>query len=341
MRRTRERSTTRGVTLADVARYAGVSSAVVSYVINDGPRPVAPATAERVRHAVAVLGYRPNSHARALSTGSTGILGLILPESSNPFFGEYHDVLYQTATDAGVALLTAGSAGRADTERRLIDDLARRNVDGIVVVSSMTQTDVPSLRHPGLPILFLNCPFPVPGYRTLGPNAADGARRIVDHLLDVHHHEQVAFIAGETAAHEPEQRERGWREAHHTHRRPNGPLVRTPFTLDGGYAAAQALLARPERPTAIFVSSDLQAYGVLHAILDHDLRIPQDIAVVSFDGTTISAHTWPPLTVVQQPLHIMAGTAITGILDSAPPEHTLFDMDLVIRQSCGCGAGSR
>ena len=132
------------VTLADVARLAGVSSAVVSYVINNGPRPVAPATAERVQHAIDVLEYRPNTHARALMTGTTGILGLIHPGTGNPFFGEYQDVMYQTASRAGIALLTASSAGRADTERDLIEDLARRDVDGILVVTSMVQSDLSS-----------------------------------------------------------------------------------------------------------------------------------------------------------------------------------------------------
>src|SRR6476620_4258693 len=123
----------RNVTLADVARYAGVSSAVVSDVVNDGPRPVAPATADRVRNAISVLGYRPNSHARALISGRTGILGLIHPGTANPFFGEYNDVLDEVATRNGVALLNTNSAGDATTERALIESLARRSVDGIVV----------------------------------------------------------------------------------------------------------------------------------------------------------------------------------------------------------------
>lgn len=327
---------TRRVTVTDVARYAGVSSAVVSYVLNDGPRPVAPATADRVRDAIAVLGYRPNSYARALTTGSTGILGLVVPETSNPFFGEFNDVLQNSATGAGLALLTASSGGRFDTERHLVDQLAARNVDGLIVVTSMTRSDVSSLRDPGLPIIYLNCPFAVPGQRTLGPDALDGARRVVEHLLRVHQHRSVAFIAGEGPAREPEERELGWRAAHRSARTTPGPLVRTAFTVEGGYAAARTLLAGPDRPRAIFVDSDLQAHGVMHAIRDADLRIPQDVAVVSFDGTTLSAHTWPPLTVVRQPLLAMAEAAVTRVLDGGPPLHTLFDMDLVIRGSCGC-----
>jgi LacI family transcriptional regulator len=324
------------VTLADVARLAGVSSAVVSYVINNGPRPVAPATAKRVQHAIDVLEYRPNTHARALMTGSTGILGLIHPGTGNPFFGEYNDVIYQTASRAGIALLTATSAGRADTERDLIEDLARRNVDGILVVTSMVQSDLSRLHDPRLPLVFLNCPFAIPGHRTIGPDGTGGARSVVSHLLIAHKHRQVALIAGQTSGYEPDDRELGWRDAHKAHRRTEGPKVRAAFTLDAGYDATRGLLARRDRPTAIFVSSDLQTYGAMHAIHEHQLRIPEDIAVASFDGNAGSAHTWPPLTLVQQPVQAMAEAAMAAMLIGEPPTHTLFEMDLILRRSCGC-----
>ena len=323
----------RNVTLADVARYAGVSSAVVSYVVNNGPRPVAPATADRVREAIAVLGYRPNSHARALVSGRTGILGLIHPGTANPFFGEYNDILYEVATRHGIALLNTNSAGDTTTERALIESLARRSVDGIVVMTSMSPSDIPQLHDPGIPILFVDCPFPIPGHRTIGPNSVAGARRVVEHLIVVHGHRDIAFIAG---AAEPEEREQGWREALRVHGLPDGPLVRTNYGLDGGHAGARTLVSGPDRPDAIFVASDLQAYGALHAIHEEQVRIPQDVAVVSFDGNTESAHTWPPLTIVRQPLAAMAEAAIAGILGTGSPRHDLFDMDLIVRQSCGC-----
>jgi len=203
-------------------------------------------------------------------------------------------------------------------------------------MTSMTRADVAKLPDPGVPMVFLNCPFPIPGYLAIGPHAMDGARRIVEHLLTVHHHQQVAFIAGETGDPDPEDRERGWRDALRAHGRTDGPMIRTSFTLDGGYDAAQSMLNMAARPTAIFASSDLQAYGVLHAIHDQGLRIPDDVAVVSFDGTAESAHAWPPLTLVQQPLTTMAEAAISGLLGHDQPGHTLLDMNMIIRQSCGC-----
>ena len=331
----------RNVTLADVARYAGVSPAVVSYVINDGPRRVAPATADRVRDAIDVLGYRPNSSARALRTGTTGMLGLVLPGTSNPFFGEYADVIYDAAAGAGLALLTASSAANVRTEHRLIEDLARHNVDGILVATMMTKADISSLRHPGLPIVLINCPFAVPGYRTLGPDAVAGARAVVDHLLSVHGHHSVALITGEASVHEPEAREAGWRDALRSHGRPDGLLVRTAFTRAGGYEAAKRVLAGADRPTAIFVSSDLQAFGVLRAIREQGLDVPGDLALVTFDGIEESAFSWPPLTLTQQPLQAMAEAAISALLGANNAAHDLFPMELIIRQSCGCGNNGR
>ena len=324
----------RPATLADVARFARVSTAVVSYVINDGPRPVAPATAERVRQAVQILGYRPNRHAQALMRGSVGILGLIHPGTSNPFFGEFNDVLYRTAAAAGIGLLTATSAGNVKTERQLMESMASRSLDGIIVTTSMVPADVPTLTDPGIPMVFLDCPFPIPGYTTIGPAASDGIRRLVDHLITTHGHRNIGFIAGDTGSADPEDRELGWRQALQTHRLPTGPRIRTSFHLEGGYDGAKHLLDQPDRPTAIVASSDLQATGALHAIHEHGLRIPEDIAVTGFDGTRGTAHTWPPLTVVRQPMQAMAAAAISSF--QAEPSHTLYPMELVTRRSCGC-----
>ena len=122
------RSNGKVVTRADVARLAGVSTAVVSYVVNDGPRPVAPHTASRVRDAIELLGYRPNLTARALKLGTTGILGLVVPDSSNPFYAELGLEIERAASANGAALLIASSNSDLDLEARLIGDLAGRQL---------------------------------------------------------------------------------------------------------------------------------------------------------------------------------------------------------------------
>ena len=109
------------------------------------------------------------------------------------------------------------------------------------------------------------------------------------------------------------------------------------WSREGGYQGGHRLLSSPNPPRAIFASSDLQAVGLLRAAHERGLRVPQDLAVIGFDGTKESEFCWPPLTVVAQPIREMARKAVQLVLDEPPPEgYTPFDGELVIRQSCGC-----
>ena len=123
------RQVRRPVTRADVARYAGVSTAVVSYVMNDGPKPVAAATAARVRRAIEVLGYRPNLSARALRSGSTRMLALVVSDISNPFFADYALQVQAEAGSRGYAVLMANAHGDPAMESQIVDDLIDRIMD--------------------------------------------------------------------------------------------------------------------------------------------------------------------------------------------------------------------
>ena len=109
------------------------------------------------------------------------------------------------------------------------------------------------------------------------------------------------------------------------------------WSREGGYEAGHRLLSSSNPPTAIFASSDLQAVGLLRAAHERGLRVPEDLAVIGFDGTKESEFCWPPLTVVAQPIQEMARTAVQLVLDDQRPQgHTSFAGELVLRQSCGC-----
>jgi LacI family transcriptional regulator len=280
----------RPVTRDDVARYAGVSSAVVSYVINNGPRPVAAPTAARVRAAIDLLGYRPNLNARALRVGSTRTLGLVLSDIVNPFFGELTLAIQTEAAAVGYAVLITNSHADAGTEYRAVDDLIGRQVDGLVLASADEPAEsLARLRRYGIAAILVDCAAPVPGYASLGPDAVGGARVAVDHLIEVH-------------------------------------------------AAARRLLAARNPPGAVFASSDLQGVGVLRAARDLGLRVPEDVAVVAFDGTPESEYAWPPMTVARQPVREMAVRAVQRLIARDRPDlvHESFPMHLIVRQSCGC-----
>jgi len=326
----------RSVTRADVARYAGVSSAVVSYVINNGPKPVAPATAARVRNAIDTLGYRPNLSARALKRGTTQMLGLVLHDSSNPFFASLALEITDEAARRGYVVLVINS--RSDVEeRRALDDLVGRQVDGVIVAS--TRPEAFGLMHhaSSVPAVLIDSAAPVPGYPSLGPDTLIAARTVVDHLIEVHGHTSIGMLVGNDGA-DVDSREMGWQDALRAAGLPDGPIARVPFGREGGYAGGRRLLGARNRPTAVFASSDLLAVGLLKAIREHGLAVPDDIAVVSFDGTKESEYCTPPLTVVRQPIREMAIRAVTRVLadDVAAGGHEKFAMELVVRESCGC-----
>jgi LacI family transcriptional regulator len=324
-------------TRGDVARYAGVSTAVVSYVINDGPRRVAPETAARVRAAIEILKYRPNVNARALKRGFTEMLGVVLPDITNPFFAEYARALEIAAVAHGHVLVVATSDGEEANERRIVSDLANRHVDGLIIATVLPPSGFRAVALPGRPTVLINCSTPFAGYPAVGPASQEGARALVDHLIDVHGHESVALIMGESSEPVPEPRERGWSEAFQARDLPPGPIVRTSFSRHGGHQAAGRLLGWATRPSAIFTASDQLCSGALRAIREAGLRCPDDIAVVSFDGTSEAEYCWPPLTVARQPIQKMAEAAVSAILNpGSAAEYQRFDTEIVIRESCGC-----
>ena len=328
----------RPATRADVARYAGVSTAVVSYVVNEGPRRVAPETAARVRAAIEILNYRPNVNARALKKGSTEMLGVVLPDIANPFFAEYARALEVAAAARGYVLVVANSDADEAYESRIVSDLSNRHVDGLLIRTVLPPSGFRAMTLPGHPIVLIDCPTRFPGYTAVGADAREGAQVLVDHLITVHGHQSIPLITGDESSTAP--REQGWGDAFQAHDLPPGPIVRTSFSLHGGYEAAQRLLSWPARPTAIFAASDQICTGALKAIREAGLRCPEDIAIVSYDGTTESDYCWPPLTVARQPIQAMAEAAVAAVLNLGSTEaYQRFKTELIIRESCGCGRG--
>lgn len=325
-------------TRMDVALRAGVSTAVVSYVINSGPRPVAAQTRQRVLDAIQVLGYRPNAAARALKLRSTEMIGLVTPDNSNPLFAELSRAIEEAAYDLGYALLLTNSAGRPSLEQKQLRNLASRQVDGLLLVSETPSPDLSELIDAGVPVILLNRAEGLEGVSSIGVDFKHAAQLGVEHLIG-HGHTSIGLVVGLDGIGSSRERETGWRDALRLAGLPEGPIARTEFTRDGGYEAGKRLLESANAPTAIFASSDMQAVGVLRALHEAGVAVPEGIAVVSFDGSPESEFTWPPLTVVQQPVQDMARDAVLSLVTSSTlvgAHHVMYKAKLVIRRSCGC-----
>ncbi len=319
------------VTRNDVAEYAGVSTAVVSYVVNEGPRRVSPETRERVLTAIRVLGYRPNATARALRMGTTRTFGLITPDGGNPLFAELAKAIDKEASARGYVVLQTSADGDPDTEHAKIAELLTRQVSGLVLVAP---TEDPDLSDVDVPIVAINRELPAAS--SVRSQYREGARQGVEHLIG-HGHRTVGLVIGHTRDGRPPERELGWRDALEHAGLEVGPIARTTFSRRGGYDAGRELLAATNRPTAIFASSDLQAVGVLRAIHEAGLNVPDDLAVLAFDGTAETEYSWPPLSVVRQPLEQLAHQAVTRLIDGRDAvEAVTCPTELILRRSCGC-----
>ena len=186
------------VTRKDVARYAGVSTAVVSYVVNGGPKTVAPATEAKVQDAIRVLGYRPNAAARALKLGSSETIGLVIPDNSNPFFSLLAHAVEDAAGELGYALFLTNSDGDLAKERRHIRNLAARQVDGVVLASVLFEPDLADLESAEIPSVLLSHSEEPAGFNSVGVDLAAGARIAVEHLIG-HGHTNIGLAMGTNA----------------------------------------------------------------------------------------------------------------------------------------------
>lgn len=329
-------------TILQVAKRAGVSPTTVSHVVNH-TRFVSAEVTERVRAAMQELGYQPNALARSLRRGETHTLGLILPNSANPFFAEIGRTIEREAFQAGYSVVLCNSEDDARKELVYADVLSKKQVDGMIFAATGEQSEaVLNLMRQGLPLILID--REVPGVETdvvLTENRLGGwqaARRLA--MLG---HRRMACIAGPAHLSSSTDREAGFLEGLEQAGigRDSVRIERGDFHPDSGYQAGYRLLSGANgRPTAIFCCNDLMAFGLYHAADELGLRIPQDVAVIGFDDIDLSCYLNPPMSTVRQP-KLEIGQAVIAMLlgrikdHTLPPRRVVFETALVIRGSCG------
>jgi LacI family transcriptional regulator len=329
----------------DVARLSGVSTAVVSYVLNDGPRPVAAETRERVLTAMRELNYRPNASARALTTQKTHVLGLLVPDISNPFFAEFGRTVQNQAFERGYSLLLGETSSDPARERSQVSSMLEREVDGLAVFGIQDVGIVELLSTSEVPLVSMDWQLSGQPVATVMVDDYRASRDAVAHLA-WHGHREIGYVGGPGELLVSQDRYRGWSDEMRE-RFPDldlaGLAYESPHTREGGYGVALRVLGEDGRPSALFVGADIQAVGVLHACYEKGVAVPGDLAIVSFDGTKESAFSAPPLTSVRLPIDEMAALALDKLLaqgESGLDVHTVVQHSLVLRDSCGCGQSS-
>jgi LacI family transcriptional regulator len=305
------------VTIRDVAKSAGVSTATVSHVINQS-RFVSPAVVRRVQRVIKTLGYQPNALARSLRNRNTSTLGLVLPDSSNPFFAEVARGIEDYAFKQGYNVIFGSSEGDLEKEKIYLRVFLEKQVDGVIFVAAgESAQNIRQVLSERLSLVVVDREFKnvVADYVTA--DNRHGGFLATEHLIRLGHR-VIACIAGPSAATPSADRVTGYRDALKAHSiRFDSRLVkRGDFQPASGFAVTQSLLAKSgPRPTAIFACNDMMALGALAAIGKMGLRVPRDVAVIGFDDIALASFTSPALTTIQQPKNEMGKLAAQILIE--------------------------
>lgn len=338
------------VSRADVARRAGVSPSVVSYVINGGPRGVAPSTAARVRRAITELGYRPNGIASALRGGATRTVGFLGQASMDPWSVSVNRAVAAALLPLGYVLLSGFAEFNRATEDRYLQAFTDRRVDGLIVTSATYLRRIKQDHFDGRPIITLDdCGF-ARGATSVHAEPVKDARYAVAHLQR-HGHTRIACVSTVSNPFLGSGHEHGWRAQQNarSYSAESGLLTRTESSLAGGRKAAMSLLrngigshiSAEIQPTAMFMSSIEQASGAIHACHTLGLRVPQDIAIVAAGSTRENSFSGLAVTAMREPVDAIAAAIVDYLratfAGGQPKRADLgYTGNLVVARTCGC-----
>jgi DNA-binding LacI/PurR family transcriptional regulator len=321
--------------MVDVATAAGVSMQTVSRVAN-GAENVLPATRARVEDVMRQLGYRPNHAARALRSGRTKNIGVIVFTLSS--FGNMRtlEAVVNAAAQAKYSISLMSAANRTQSEvAAAFARLREQAVDGaLVIVESHILDQAEVELPPDLPVVVIDSSTHS-DHSLVDTDQLLGARQATEHLLSLGHH-TVWHISGPEGSFSADRREAGWRETLEAAGRPVPPVLQGDWTTEAGYAVGMELARRPE-VTAVFASNDQMALGLLRACHELGRPVPSSMSVVGFDDMKESDSFWPPLTTVHQYFDDVGRQGIALLLEAIEhtkePRQVVIPTTLVIRES--------
>jgi len=328
-------------TIKQVAFRAGVSSATVSHVIN-GTRYVSETVRERVQKTLNELDYHPNALARSLRSGYTQTLGLILPDSANPFFAEVGHSIEIAAFEAGYSVILCNTENDFEKESLYIDVLTKKQVDGLIFVTTGDRSDsVKKLVEMKIPTVVMDRDFPGLKLDIVAADNLQGGYLATQHLISLGH-KRIGCITGPSGINPSARRITGYQQALRDANLVVEPelIVSGDFHPESGWKLGRTMLSEKNAPKAIFACNDLMAMGVLRAATELGLQVPGDLAMVGYDDIELASYTNPPLTTVKQPKFEMGVAALNFLISriqnkQSAPQSVLLPVSMVIRSSCG------
>lgn len=319
--------------LADVAERAGVTKSIASRVLNKSPSlSIRPETRERVVAAARDLDYRPHAGARALAAAEARSLALLLPDLTNPTYSRIVRGAFRRAQRHGYVLLISEDDGTQLIEQSFTDLVGTGRVDGLIVASAEIGSSISEeLRRLRVAHVFVNRAS-AGSQRNVTMDLPLASAAAVAHLVGLGHTE-IGHIAGPTRTSPAVERERGFREAAAQHALTSTRIARGEFSEAGGSQATHTLMDAHPELTALYVGTLPQAIGSLHALRERNLRIPEDVSVISFDDLPLAEYLNPPLTSISMPLVELGEGAVDALiaqLGGAEPHDVVVSTEPVV-----------
>jgi len=331
--------------MRDVAREAGVSVNTVSRALSGKPD-VSPNTRARILKIAERLGYRPNRLARGLRSNKTFTIGVVVTDIANPFFGALVKGVEEAARKSNYSIILQDTDEDYEREKEAIQVMLAERVDGLLITPVQTKTEtIEELKEAGLPFVLLGRYFDDLETDYVVTDDVQGGYLATEHLIKLGH-KRIAMINGPLHISSAKERFEGYKRAlaHHGVELDESLVSAGAITMEDGYQAAQALFQRRKRPTAVFCYSDFVAFGVIKAIREYGLRIPDDVAIVGYDDVDFSSYIDVPLTTVRIFKEELGKQAVVLLLEKVQDEvingkndarrgRLKLDVSLIIRES--------
>ena len=309
------------VSIKDIAKVAGVSHTTVSRALR-GSSLISDETTRRIQETALALGYFPNAAAQSLKTNRSQALGVIVSSIDDPYFSEILQGIEEIAQGNHYSLFIAASQRDAERERTIVRSMRQHRVDGIIICSTPFSSErSQQLSKYGVPIVMVNNQAAEEYRYSIYHDDMDGSRQVTRHLIELGHH-KIAYLGNSSSGRTTQDRLAGFRcemEAAALSL-PNEYIFEIPGSEpEKGIKAAEHFLKLPDRPTAIVCFNDMLAIGMLKALQQLEVHVPEDISITGFDNIVFSNYTNPPLTTFDQPKRFIGQKAAELVLSLLNP----------------------
>jgi LacI family transcriptional regulator len=325
-------------TIRDVAAKAGVSAATVSRIINNKGQ-ATPETIARVHAIIKELGYKPNVVARSLTSRKSNTIALLVPTISNPFFPELARGVEDVANSYGLNIFLCNTDDEREKVNNYLVSLRERYVDGVIINSlNLTNEDLEELHSNGIPTITLDRTFANHEFSSISVKHRIGAQLATKHLIDIGC-KRIGLIRGPEDDFTAVQRMWGYRDyVKEFDWFDQSWIALGDFSVKSGYLCMKELFQRHPDIDGVFASNDLMAIGLLKAAHEWGRKVPDELAIIGFDGIDMSQYTNPPISTIKQPSYEMGKMAMEELLRLIKKPESDFnkielDVELILRES--------